>query len=103
MTHGTIYPGLIELHNHLSYDVLPLWAVPQQFANRDGWSKGPVYRGTISGPMQVLGKTDTMGEAVVQHVVAASACFEVHDRHQEIGVVRRRRHPEVLLRGDPEC
>jgi 5-methylthioadenosine/S-adenosylhomocysteine deaminase len=69
-THGTIYPGLIELHNHLSYNVLPLWAVPQQFANRDGWSKGPVYRGTISGPMQVLGKTAGMGEAVVRYVEA---------------------------------
>ena len=24
-TRGTIYPGLIELHNHLSYNALPLW------------------------------------------------------------------------------
>lgn len=69
-THGTIYPGLIELHNHLSYDVLPLWAVPTQYANRDGWSKGPTYRGTISGPMQVLGATGGMGEAVVRYVEA---------------------------------
>jgi 5-methylthioadenosine/S-adenosylhomocysteine deaminase len=69
-THGTIYPGLIELHNHLSYDVLPLWTVPKEFANRDGWSKGPVYRGTISGPMQVLGRTAGMGEAVVRYVEA---------------------------------
>src|SRR2546425_11841796 len=67
-THGTIYPGLIELHNHLSYNVLPVWAVPKQFANRDGWSKGPVYRGTISGPMSVLGRTAGMGEAVVRYV-----------------------------------
>ncbi len=67
-THGTIYPGLIELHNHLSYNVLPVWAVPEQFANRDGWSKGPVYRGTISGPMSVLGRTAGMGEAVVRYV-----------------------------------
>jgi len=67
-THGTIYPGLIELHNHLSYNVLPVWAVPKQFANRDGWSKGPGYRGTISGPMSVLGRTAGMGEAVVRYV-----------------------------------
>ena len=25
-TGGTIYPGLIELHNHLSYNILPLCA-----------------------------------------------------------------------------
>ena len=24
-TGGTIFPGLIELHNHLSYNILPLW------------------------------------------------------------------------------
>src|SRR5207245_4557190 len=28
-TSGTIYPGLIELHNHLSYNVLQLWQVPK--------------------------------------------------------------------------
>src|ERR1700733_6347972 len=33
-TKGTIYPGLIELHNHLSYDVLPLWQVPKKYTNR---------------------------------------------------------------------
>jgi 5-methylthioadenosine/S-adenosylhomocysteine deaminase len=27
-TGGTILPGLIELHNHLSYDCLPMWKVP---------------------------------------------------------------------------
>ena len=26
---GTIFPGLIELHNHLRYDVIPLWPVPR--------------------------------------------------------------------------
>src|SRR5689334_13091699 len=35
---GTIYPGLIELHNHLSYDILPMWPVPATFTNRDQWS-----------------------------------------------------------------
>ena len=28
-TQGTIFPGLIELHNHLSYDLLRLWDVPR--------------------------------------------------------------------------
>jgi 5-methylthioadenosine/S-adenosylhomocysteine deaminase len=69
---GTIYPGLIELHNHLSYDVLRLWAVPTTFPNRDRWSSGPVhgpvYRRLISGPMQVLGRTPGLPEAVVRYV-----------------------------------
>lgn len=36
-TGGSIYPGLIELHNHLAYDALPLWQVPQRYDNRDRW------------------------------------------------------------------
>ena len=27
---GTAFPGLIELHNHLAYDALQLWQVPQE-------------------------------------------------------------------------
>lgn len=72
-TGGTIFPGLIELHNHLAYDVLPLWNVPQRFDNRDRWSGGAmqeVYRKNISGPMTVLGRTPGLIEAVVRYVEA---------------------------------
>lgn len=69
-TNGTIYPGLIELHNHLSYDVLPLWQVPHRFTNRGGWSVGPTYRTLISGPMGILGQTAGLPEAVVRYVEA---------------------------------
>ena len=31
---GTIFPGLIELHNHLAYNALRLWHVPRLFTNR---------------------------------------------------------------------
>lgn len=67
-TGGTIYPGLIELHNHLSYNVLRLWDVPQKYTNRDQWGGTPVYRKLISGPMTVLGKTPGFVEAVVRYV-----------------------------------
>jgi 5-methylthioadenosine/S-adenosylhomocysteine deaminase len=70
---GTIFPGLIELHNHLTYDALPLWSVPQRFANRDRWSGGAMqqtYRRNISGPMTVLGRTPGLVEAVVRYVEA---------------------------------
>src|SRR4051794_30283996 len=36
-TGGTVFPGLIELHNHLPYDVLGLWQVPKAYQNRDQW------------------------------------------------------------------
>src|ERR1700674_4161018 len=42
-TKGTIYPGLIELHNHLAYNPLKLWRVPELFSNRDQWPHHPQY------------------------------------------------------------
>src|ERR687890_344616 len=67
-TRGTIYPGLIDLHNHLSYDALTLWQVPELYTNRDQWGRHPDYRKLISGPMTVLGKTPGFVEAVVRYV-----------------------------------
>jgi cytosine/adenosine deaminase-related metal-dependent hydrolase len=67
-TKGTIYPGLIELHNHLSYDIIPMWQVPQAFRNRDQWSGRDDYRTAVTGPMGVLGKTVGYIEAIVRYV-----------------------------------
>jgi len=56
-TGGTIFPGLIELHNHLSYNALPLWSpVPKRFTHRGEWPDHPQYRPLVSGPMTVLGR-----------------------------------------------
>jgi 5-methylthioadenosine/S-adenosylhomocysteine deaminase len=67
---GTIYPGLIELHNHLSYDALQLWQVPKRYTNRDQWGSGgnPDYRRLISGPMSLLGPDPELMPAVVRYV-----------------------------------
>jgi len=67
-TGDTIYPGLIELHNHLSYNILPIWQVPKQYANRSQWGRHPDYRKLISGPMGVLGRTKGYVEAIVRYV-----------------------------------
>ena len=56
-TGGTLCPGLIELHNHLSYNALPLWSpVPKLFQHRGQWPDHPDYRKLISGPMTVVGE-----------------------------------------------
>jgi 5-methylthioadenosine/S-adenosylhomocysteine deaminase len=70
-TNGTIFPGLIDLHNHLPYNVLPLWQVPKTYTNRDQWGSGsnPEYRPLISGPMTVLGRPEYL-PAVVRYVEA---------------------------------
>ncbi len=69
-TGDTIYPGLIELHNHLSYNILPLWQVPQRFDNRSQWMRHRDYRRFVSGPAAVLGRTGGFIEAVVRYVEA---------------------------------
>jgi len=56
-TGGTLFPGLMELHNHLSYNALPLWSpVPKRFEHRGQWSNHKDYRKLISGPMTVVGE-----------------------------------------------
>lgn len=55
-TGGTIYPGLIELHNHLSYNFLPLWTVPKTYTNRNQWREHePDYKVSISMPAKIIG------------------------------------------------
>jgi cytosine/adenosine deaminase-related metal-dependent hydrolase len=67
-TGGTIYPGLIELHNHLSYNILPMWEVPRRFDRREQWRGHPDKQRLITGPMKVLGKTPGYVEAIVRYV-----------------------------------
>ena len=56
-TQGTLFPGLIELHNHLAYNALPLWSpVPKLYQDRGQWPTHPDYRKLISGPMTVIGQ-----------------------------------------------
>src|SRR5215510_15795881 len=71
-TEGTLFPGLIELHNHLAYNALQLWQVPKKYSNRDQWSGIPVYRKLISGPMQIIGKTPELVPALIRYVECKS-------------------------------
>jgi 5-methylthioadenosine/S-adenosylhomocysteine deaminase len=66
-TKGTLFPGLIELHNHLSYNALPLWeSVPRLYENRAQWPRHKDYRKLISGPMAVIGRyRDAQGRAAL--------------------------------------
>ena len=68
--HGTVFPGLIELHNHLSYDALPLWQVPGRYADREQWGGGgvPEYRKLVTGPMSVLGSRENLLGPLARYV-----------------------------------
>jgi hypothetical protein len=67
-TRGTIFPGLIELHNHLPYNVLQLWRVPKLFGNRDQWGRAKEYGALITTPMRILGSSSELMPAVVRYV-----------------------------------
>jgi 5-methylthioadenosine/S-adenosylhomocysteine deaminase len=65
---GTIFPGLIELHNHLAYNALSLWHVPRLFTNRGQWGGTPEYQRLVTGPMKVLGLTEDVMPSLVRYV-----------------------------------
>lgn len=57
-TGGCIYPGLIDLHSHVVYNILPLWIPPgttEPFTDRSEWPGHGDYEGTISDPANALG------------------------------------------------
>jgi cytosine/adenosine deaminase-related metal-dependent hydrolase len=69
-TGATLYPGLIELHNHLAYNAMPLWDVPVKYTNNGQWRdpSNEDYRRRITKPSQVLGQTAGVLQALVRYV-----------------------------------
>jgi cytosine/adenosine deaminase-related metal-dependent hydrolase len=68
-TAGVIYPGLIDLHNHIAYNCLPLWIAPgraEPWTARDQWPDHPDYKPSISLPTTALCRAD--GKAVLKYV-----------------------------------
>lgn len=52
-----VFPGLINLHSHMQYHVLPLWRNAQgQFNNRFEWRRDPDYRQKVSATMRRFGR-----------------------------------------------
>ena len=56
-TNGTIYPGLIDAHNHMHYNHIPLWDFEVHtstkseeggYSNRNQWKNNPNYKRDIS-------------------------------------------------------
>ncbi len=48
-----VVPGLIDLHNHLAYNTLPLWTEPSQvtpFLHHDSWTRAHTYAASTTWP-----------------------------------------------------
>ncbi len=68
-TGGSVYPGLIDLHNHIAYNALGLWASPtrpEPWLRRDQWPDDPDYRPSISLPANAY--CQLAGEATLKYV-----------------------------------
>lgn len=53
---GLLFPGLIDLHDHPSHDVLPLWLPPRSYDNRYQWSltSPPTFVRLVQRPHTLL-------------------------------------------------
>jgi hypothetical protein len=49
-TQGIIFPGLIDLHNHISFNVFPRWQPNQVFSNRYEWREDDEYKENVYTP-----------------------------------------------------
>lgn len=65
-TSGVIYPGLVDLHNHLAYNILPLWKPPRRFDNRLQWQATREYRRDVGEVMSVLNNS---GQNIIKAIV----------------------------------
>lgn len=68
-TGAVVYPGLIDLHNHIAYNCLPLWIAPGRetpWKQRYEWPKDPDYLPSITLPVNALCKAN--GKAVLKYV-----------------------------------
>jgi cytosine/adenosine deaminase-related metal-dependent hydrolase len=67
-TGGTIYPGLLDLHNHLPYNIATLWKVPKVYPNRDVWRNDPDYIRKVREPLGPLVNDPATARAIVRYV-----------------------------------
>jgi 5-methylthioadenosine/S-adenosylhomocysteine deaminase len=68
-TGGLVYPGLIDLHNHMAYNCLSLWVPPDRdtpWTSRDQWPRDHNYKPDISVPANALCQADA--KAVLKYV-----------------------------------
>ncbi len=60
-----IFPGLINLHTHSTYNFLPLWRSPNTpFVNRFEWRNDAAYKSEVGGFARDFAKRDGMREII---------------------------------------
>ena len=57
-TEGIILPGFIDLHNHITWNLLPRWRTYKEFGNRYDWQQLTTYAIALSTPHAELSKAN---------------------------------------------
>ena len=68
-TGGVIYPGLIDLHNHVAYNCISLWSPanhPGPYDTRYQWTDNKAYDPEVQNPTNALCKA--VGKALLKYV-----------------------------------
>jgi cytosine/adenosine deaminase-related metal-dependent hydrolase len=53
-----VFPGLLDLHTHADYNLLPLWEAPRRYENRFQWRADPGYKNDVRGLAEYLARPD---------------------------------------------
>ena len=53
-TRGVIFPGLIDLHNHLTWNIFPRWSLAAPVRDRYEWQALPAYAERLSTPEEKM-------------------------------------------------
>ncbi len=66
-TQGIIFPGLIDTHNHILFDIFDEtdWAPTQSYTNHNQWTSSPRYAAMVDAKQWLNGEIDMPGIASV--------------------------------------
>jgi 5-methylthioadenosine/S-adenosylhomocysteine deaminase len=62
-TRGFIYPGLMNLHDHMEYNFVPLYTVPKHYDNHDQWPGGKAYDTGVNNPWKIATDPNLFGRS----------------------------------------
>ncbi|HET6253419.1 MAG TPA: amidohydrolase family protein [Puia sp.] len=71
-----IFPGLLNLHTHIGYNILPVWESHQVWKNRFQWRSNSAYKQQIGGLLDYIKegwKEDAEVKATLAQVAGATA------------------------------
>ncbi|MEJ2143224.1 MAG: amidohydrolase family protein [Gammaproteobacteria bacterium] len=90
-----IYPGFIDAHNHVAYNVFPKWTPPKLYENRGQWQRSKAYRdfkapyndlkSTVFCEMVKYGEIKALisGITTIQGTAPKRKCFKTLIRNAE--------------------